>query len=148
MIQGKWFPPGADIAPVIPVRQSVFSRGTDELDAISWNTLIWEDDIPVATGRIWYRDGSYHIGDIGVLSCARGRRLGDLTLRLLLFKAQSHAAHEVRLCCAPDTSDFFTRLGFRAVSETPEETEMLIPGDRIELDSCKNCPRSDCSDRH
>ncbi len=147
MIQGKWFAPGDDISPLISVRESVFSRGADDLDPLSWNALIYEDGIPCAAGRIWYRDGAYWLGDIGVLENRRGRKLGDLTLRLLLYKAQSHAAPEVHLLCPAGSEGFFSRLGFRACSASPEGTEMMLPGDQIDLDTCKGCPKTNCPGR-
>ena len=96
MIQGKWYAPGSDLSDLLPVRSAVFGRGADDLDAESWNTLVFEDSVPVATGRIWWEDGAFRIGDLAVLESRRGRRLGDLVLRLLLFKAQDHSAREVR----------------------------------------------------
>ena len=147
MVQGKWFAPGDDISPLIAVRESVFTRGADDLDPLSWNALIYEDGIPCAAGRIWYSDGAYWLGNIGVLQDRRGRKLGDLTLRLLLYKAQSHAAAEVRLRCPSGTEGFFARLGFRACSAGPDGTEMMIRGDQIDLDTCRHCPKSDCPGR-
>ena len=147
MIQGKWFAPGEDITPLIPVRKSVFSRVADDLDPLSWNALIYEDGVPCAAGRIWYRDGVFWLGDIGVLAASRGRRLGDLALRLLLFKAQSHAAREVRLLCPEQTESFFARLGLQAVSRSGNQVEMMIPGERIQLDGCKGCSKADCPNR-
>ena len=139
MIQGKWFAPGSDLSEVVPVREAVFSRGADDLDILSWNALVYEDSVPVATGRL---------GDICVLKDRRRRRLGDLVLRLLLFKAQSHAAREVRLICPRFLTGFFTRLGFRQdLSDDPETVEMMIPGDQIDLDTCKKCPKSSCPNR-
>ncbi len=148
MIQGKWFAPGSDLTDVIPVRTAVFGRGSDDCDALSWNALVFEDSVPVAVGRIWWEDGAYRLGDIGVLKDRRSRRLGDLVLRLLLFKAQSHAAREVRLCCPLSVTGFFERLGFRTLpSNDAASVEMILPGDRIDLDTCKNCSRNGCPNR-
>ncbi len=147
MIQGQWFAPGEDLSSVLPVRQSVFGRGADSLDAESWNALVFEDGVPAAVGRIWYRDGIYWLGDIGVIAAFRGRRLGDLMLRLLLFKAQSHSAREVRLRCPEHTESFFARLGLRPVSRSDLQVEMMIPGEQIQLDGCKSCPKADCPSR-
>ena len=148
MVQGKWFSPDSDLSAVLPVRKAVFGRGADDLDPLSWNVLVYEDSVPAATGRIWWQDGAYRIGDVGVLESRRRRRLGDLVLRLLLFKAQDHAAREVRLACPPDVTGFFARLGLK---EQPSDgsplVEMMIPGDEIDLDTCKNCPKSSCPNR-
>ncbi len=148
MVQGKWFSPGSDLSDLMPVRTAVFGRGSDEIDPLSWNVLVYQDSVPVATGRIWWDSGVFRIGDIGVLSSCRRQHLGDLILRLLLFKAQSHSAREVRLTTPRDLIGFFSRLGLR---EQPGDNsccvEMMIPGDAIDLDSCKNCPRTSCPSR-
>ena len=148
MIQGKWFAPGSDLSEVIPVRAAVFGRGSDESDAMSWNVLVYEDSVPAAAGRIWWQDGAFWLGDIGVLEDRRGRRLGDLVLRLLLFKAQSHAAREVRLRCRQNVTGFFERLGFQALpSGDTAWVEMILPGERIDLDTCRNCTKASCPNR-
>ena len=148
MVQGKWISPGSDLSVLIPVREAVFGRGQDRLDEISWNVLVCQDSFPAATGRIWWQDGAFWLGDLCVLEQYRRRRLGDLVLRLLLYKAQEHAAREVRLLCPPEVSGFFSRLGLREqVSDHPFLTEMMIPGSEIDLDTCKNCPASSYSRR-
>ena len=148
MVQGKWFAPGSDLSAVIPVRESVFGRGQDELDAASWNVLVFQDGVPAATGRIWWQNGAFRLGDIGVLECFRRRHLGDLTLRLLLYKAQNHSAREVRTVCPAEITDFFSRLGLRRQpSDDPSVVEMMIPGSEIDLDTCGHCPKTSCPNR-
>ncbi len=157
MIQGKWFRPGEDLSSeVLPVRRAVFgpeesagmSGNTESnTDPAGWNTLVFLDGHPAASGRIWWEDGAFWLGKIGVLPGLRGQGLGDLVLRLLLFKAQSHAAMEVRLRCPADTVGFFARLGFRPVSGTSGLVEMMIPGEDISLDSCENCKKPNCPNR-
>ena len=113
MIQGKWFAPGDDLSDLLPVREAVFGLSADAQDAESWNVLVLSDSVPVATGRIWWQDGSFWLGGIGVLEEYRRRHLGDLVLRLLLYKAQSHSAREVRLVCPGNLTGFFSRLGLQ-----------------------------------
>ena len=148
MVQGKWFAPGSDLSVLIPIRSAVFGRGGDALDASSWNVLVYDDSVPAATGRIWWESGAFWLGDICVLEPFRHRRLGDLVLRLLLFKAQSHAAREVRLLCPRDLTGFFSRLGLQPLPDGgADPVEMMIEGDRIDLDTCRNCPKSACPNR-
>ena len=148
MIQGKWFSPGDDPSPLLPVREAVLGFSSDSLDPESWNVLVFEDSVPAATGRIWWRDGSFWLGDIAVLESHRRRHLGDLVLRLLLYKAQSHSAREVRLCCPRALTGFFSRLGLREESAPDADpVEMMIPGDMIDLDTCSRCPKQNCPNR-
>ena len=152
MIQGKWFAPASSPEEAFSIRDQVFHAGQDGRDDLSWNVVVYQDEVPAASGRIWWEEGAFRLGEIGVLPAFRGRRLGDLTLRLLLYKAQSHFAREVRLSTPPACADFFARLGFRpdpAVSAAGggASVEMLLPGDQIDLDTCKNCHRTDCPSR-
>lgn len=149
MIQGKWFEPGAPLEDaVLPVRRAVFGRGRDALDDESWNACVYWDGRPVAAGRIWWKEDAFWLGNIGVLEEFRARRLGDLVLRLLLFKAQGHAAREVRLLSPADTAGFFARLGLEPVSaEGSDPVEMAVAGSAIDLDTCKSCRKADCPNR-
>jgi GNAT superfamily N-acetyltransferase len=149
MVQGQWFAPGKALpGDVISIRHAVFGRSEDERDPLSWNALIYSDGVPAATGRIWWADDAYWLGDLCVLKAFRGQKIGDLLLRLLLFKAQSHAAREVRLICPPDVAGFFSRLGFQAEpGPDPRSVLMLLPGDQIVLDSCRSCPKGNCPGR-
>ena len=148
MIQGKWFAPGEKLPEeVLSVRREVFGNPGQTVDPKGWNTLVYLDDMPAASGRIWWEEGAFWLGEIGVLSSLRGRRLGDLVLRLLLFKAQSHAAREVRLSSPEETQGFFARLGFRPVSRETRMVQMMLPGDEISLDSCANCKKQNCPNR-
>ena len=67
MIQGKWFSPGADISEALEIRHAVFGETGEETDMQGWNVLIFNNDLPVATGRIWWSDGSFWLGKIGVI---------------------------------------------------------------------------------
>ena len=147
MIQGKWFPQGSGLSDVLSVREAVLNRGEDPLDALAQNVVVYQDGVPAATGRIRWEDGSFWLDGVAVLPDYRGRRLGDLTLRLLLFKAQSHFAREVRLICPPEVTGFFTRLGFRRDEGAENPQELRIPGDEIDLDTCKACRKADCPRR-
>lgn len=147
MLEGKWYAPGEDIPDALLVRQEVFQCGADDLDPLSWNTVIYTDSVPVASGRIWWQEGDYWLGSIGVPEEMRGQRLGDLVLRLLLFKAQSHSAPMVRLQCAENLEGFFSRLGFR---KDPADGTMYLRGTDIDLDTCggcKHCDREGCPNR-
>lgn len=139
MIQGKWVKPGDSLAELLPLREEIFHQGQDALDNESWNAIIYHEGVPAAIGRIWWEDGVYRIGGVGVLPQLRGRRLGDLVTRLLLFKAQQHSAREVALTCSPEVSGFFARYGFETVSSTVDSCFMTLDALALCLDSCQGC---------
>lgn len=66
----------------------------------------------MGAARLWWRDGAFWLGDVGVLSDFRGMGYGDLLVRLLLFKALSHGAHFLRLEAPEEAVAFFARYGF------------------------------------
>ena len=147
MIQGKWFEPGKPFDAAEAIRKEVFGRGADELDAWSWNALVLNDGEPAACGRIRWADGAFILEDIAVREPLRGRKLGDLMLRLLLFKAESHGARMIRLVSPAELTGFFARLGFRE-DEGAEggSRPMHLRGEDLCLDSCRGC-KTPCANR-
>lgn len=143
MVEGKWLPPGADIAPALLLRLEIFSLGRDVRDAYAWQAIALREGKPVGTGRIWWEDGAFHIGAIGVLEEYKGQGFGDFITRLLLFKAQQHNASKVVLQAQPDVAPFFQRYGFIPCNE-PDQDGFIrheISGQDIILDSCAGCRR-------
>ena len=147
MIDGKWLAPGSDLTTVTDIRNAVFGVREDALDNESWNVIVRFDEQPVGAGRIRWEDGAFWLDHIGVLPAWRGKKMGDLVLRLLLFKAQTHAAREVCLVCDRSLTGFFSRLGFRETPGQGERVLMSIRGEDIDLDTCKNCNKANCPNR-
>ena len=147
MVEGKWFAPGTDIPEAEAIRCAVFGRGKDELDQIAWNVIVWYTGQPAATGRLWWHEGAFWLGDVAVLPAMQHQKLGDLTLRLLLFKAESHAARLIRLTTPVETMPFFARLGFQPEGEAVNGMQqMLLRGEDLCLDTCQGC-KKDCPNR-
>lgn len=112
MIEGKWFPQGADLSVPLMIRRAVFGRGEDELDAMAQQVVVYGAGVPVGAARLWWQDGGFRAGDVGVLAEERGRGYGDLLVRLLLYKAATHGARRVTLVCPAGLLPFFARYGF------------------------------------
>ena len=141
MIRGRWFPQGSDITIALRLRQDVFARGRDALDDAAQQVVVYQADEPVGAARLWWQDGSFHLGDVGVLETERGKGVGDLLVRLLLFKALSHYATVVELLAPPEVVSFFTKYGFvPADTDAPDGlVTMVIRGDDIQLSHCGGC---------
>lgn len=140
MVQGKWYPMGGDLTQPAALRRRIFGRGLDDLDAQAWQVVALRGEEPVGTARLWWRDGAFWLGDVGVLAEARRQGFGDLLVRLLLFKALTHSARVIRLSCSEETAPFFARYGFTAdPNESPEEGApivMSIRGADVRLSGC------------
>lgn len=163
MIRGKFLRPGGDISQALRVRDAVFVREQgysaalehDEIDAISWHALVY-DAVDAAgepvgdaagTGRIWWQDGEFHLGRIAVLREKRGLGLGDLVMRMLLFKAKEHAARSVVLSAQLHAAPFYARYGFEPYGgliddEGVAHQRMRVLGERINLEGTCCKPRA------
>jgi len=134
MIEGKWFTQGADISQPLLIREAVFGLGRDALDDMAQQVVIYREGEPVGTGRLWWADGAFHGGDIGVLSDERGKGYGDLLVRLLIYKAVTHQAQSLILQTPKRLTAFFERFGFVATDDGDPVNLRLHP-----LDGCAGC---------
>ena len=91
---------------------------------------------PVGAARLWWRDGAFWLGDVGVLSDFRGMGYGDLLVRLLLFKALSHGAHFLRLETPEEAVAFFARYGFCEECRQGGRAVMGLAAADVRLDRC------------
>lgn len=145
MVQGRWFPMGSDITLPLSLREAVFGRGEDALDGQAWQVVVYDAQKPVGAARLWWDDGAFRLGDVGVLEEFRGRGFGDLLVRLLLFKALTHSASLIRLAAPETAAPFFARYGFSPEGEPQSGTVgMSIRGEAVQLSHCGgNCEGCD-----
>ena len=136
MVQGHWFSMDSDISLPLALRMQVFGRGEDALDAISHQVVVFENGVPVGTGRLWWADGAFCLGDMGVLEEKRGRGFGDLLIRLLLYKSLTHSAALIRLHTPKETEGFFAKYGLVPVGEKDGLVTMEIRGENVQLSHC------------
>jgi predicted GNAT family N-acyltransferase len=112
-----------------PVRFTVFveEQGVprdielDEYDPVSVHAVVFEDEMPIATGRL-LPDG--HIGRMAVLKNWRNRGIGGLMLTRLLERAKERGEPEVALSAQIHAVPFYRAHGF--VEEGSEYLEAGI----------------------
>lgn len=136
MVQGKWFPTGSDLSQPLAIRQAVFGRGHDALDSWAQQVAVYAGNEAVGAARLWWRDGAFWLGEVGVLPPCRGKGYGDLLVRLLLFKALSHGARFIRLEAPAEAVAFFARYGFREEGRRDGQTVMGLAAADVHLDRC------------
>lgn len=142
MIHSQWITGDMDISIPLNIRKSVFGCAErDEFDDFGMNVVMFSEELPIATGRI-YHDGKYfRIDNIGVVSEYRGQRVGDLMTRLLLYKA-SQFAPVIYINVPEGMEGFFARYGFMRTGAENElgQKELSVAKDEIIYPSkCGGC---------
>jgi len=84
----------------------------DEYDALCNHVIVVEDDIPVATGRVIYKDINPLIGRIAVLKEHRGKQYGDLVVRKLVDYCFRHGDERVEVHAQLPVVGFYEGIGF------------------------------------
>lgn len=142
MVKGKWFPQRADIAIPLALRQMVLGQGRDEVDDEAQQVVVYHQDEPVGTGRLWWAEDAFHLGGIGVVEKHRHKGYGDLLVRMLLLKAITHSAQRLSLQAPVEVAPFFARYGFVAQGEqAPGQgmVSMCLLGEDVQLGHCQGC---------
>ena len=137
MIEGKWYPPGSDISIPLALRRQCLGIGRDEIDNISWQVIVLEGGEPAASGRIWWQDGDFRIGAIGVLAEHRKKGLGDLVVRILLYKAGEHHAKRVLVQADGEAAVFYEKYGFERADEKCAGGMMIWHSDNPMIPPCQ-----------
>lgn len=113
---------GRQVRLAVFVREQGFTEASefDGTDAAAWHAVVWEDGVPLATGRLFpdaKREAGYTIGRIAVRRERRGERLGARVMGALEEKARSLGAREIHLCAQVRAKGFYESLGYTAYGE-------------------------------
>lgn len=150
MIRGIWLSGQSDLTEAMDVRMEVFveeqgfSREAEQdgRDRHCLHVLILDGKRPVATGRLYEEDGVYHIGRLAVRKEARGQRLGDMAMRMLIYKARDLGAGEIVVSAQVQAQPFYEKLGFVPrgevyLDEHCPHQEMVLPADTFPPQLCQ-----------
>lgn len=147
MIRGKFLSSADDASAVLSVREKVclaegLPGGADRHDEMAVYALVFdEEDCPAGSGRLYLHEDRFMIGCVGVLPEKRRKGLGDLLLRMLLYRAQELRAPEVYALVRPGEEPFYSRYGFSPVGEERDEsgvthTLLRVKADEIVESGC------------
>jgi N-acetylglutamate synthase-like GNAT family acetyltransferase len=143
MIRGRYLTSMDDIGAVLDVRRRVAlceglpAGGADEHDDMAIYALVFdEDDNPAGSGRLYLDGDRFMIGCVGVLPEKRGRGLGDLIMRMLLFRAQELNAPSVYVRASYGLEAFYALYGFAPAEADEGEALLWVPADKIPGGSC------------
>ena len=150
MFRGKYFTSLNSTGEEIAVREQIpeFACGSDGYDNMAFYAVVYdEEDKACGTGRLYIDDDSaFRIDFLGILPEYRGRYMGDLLARMLLYKAQELNAASVRALVPKELTRFFARYGFISQNNDAAQTEMRVDGDKIRLEgSCSKGKGQECA---
>jgi predicted GNAT family N-acyltransferase len=121
MITSAFIPGTEDLSEPFAVRKEVFVKEQqvpedeefDDHDASALHLIIYIDEQTAATGRIWHDGKNFRIGRLAVLKQFRGQQIGDLALRLLLYKAFSSGADAIEISAQTYIMPLYSKFGFK-----------------------------------
>ena len=114
-----------DLSEPFAIRREVFideqgcpeAEEYDEFDVQAMHLVVYIDEVPAATGRIWHDGKSLRIGRLAVKKKFRGQKIGDLALRLLIYKAFSSGAQTLEISAQTYIMPLYAKFGFKAYGE-------------------------------
>lgn len=120
MISTKWFQGINNIETVLEIRKKVFKYELNEekfsicdnFDEFAFNVVIYDDETSIGCGRLIFKDGKYTIDNVCVLKEYRGKRYGDLIVRMLVRRAVNIGAEATYSIVDSSCRNFFKNIGF------------------------------------
>jgi len=150
MITSTFIRGDEDLTEPFAIRREVFieeqscpeDEEYDEFDRQAMHLMIYVDEQPAACGRVWHDGKSYRIGRLAVRPMYRGQKLGDLAVRLMLFKATNMGAEQIDISAQTYIMPLYKKFGF--VQHGKEYMEAGIPHKRMTVKTDDIVYPSDC----
>lgn len=132
MIKALYINGKNDLNDAFYVREQVFVKEQnidtnlvfDDLDNEAIHVVVYENNMPVGSGRIIRDNDEYLIGRIGVLQENRGKDYGDLIVRMLIQKGFDMGANQIVVHSQLPPVPFYKKIGFKEVGEIYEEASI------------------------
>lgn len=129
MTAGKYLSGKDDLSQVYELREAVFQKELgltpqlerDGCDDMAVHVLVYEDQKPVATGRILYDGEIFKISRVAVLPEYRKRQYGDFVVRMLINKALLSGAGEIYASTLLPGRRLFEKIGFEVCGTAYED---------------------------
>ena len=144
MITSVFLPGNEDIAEPLAIRREVFveeqgvseAQEFDAFDTSALHLMVYVEEEPAATGRIWHDGKGFWIGHLAVSKKYRGQQIGDLALRLLIYKAFASGAETLTVSAQTYITALYAKFGFKPVGEEYMEAgrphiEMRLKKDEV-----------------
>jgi predicted GNAT family N-acyltransferase len=103
-----------DIRIAVFVAEQGFEDEFDDIDDLAWHIEIWDEDIPVAVGRMFESDkaGVYTVGRIAVINEYRRRHLGKTVMEALEDHGRKLGGIVIQLSAQCSAAGFYEKMGY------------------------------------
>lgn len=145
MITGKFLTSNDDIDMILEIRGQVFPGKAvrDDIDALAIYALTFsEDGTPGSSGRLFMDDDNVVTIDlVGTIPRLRWQGLGDLVMRMLLYRVLEMKLPSVKLDSPTELTSFFSRYGFKPTEKQSDDiVRMTALNSEINIEgTCKHC---------
>lgn len=126
MFKVIWKTGNDDLEDAYEIRKKVFIEEQnvpeeierDKLDVSSTHAVIYNDELPIATGRIVFReDSNCSLGRIAVLKEYRSKNIGKMLVESLVKKSFELGVHEIHIHAQKHAEKFYQILNFKPYGE-------------------------------
>ena len=129
MLMLKWFFGDRGLEDAYAIRREVFVQEqnvseTDEYDGTDGacvHLVAYENNAPVATGRIMITNGDYVIGRVAVIKTHRGQQLGRGIMQALINACCAMGSERQVLHAQTHARGFYEKLGFTPYGQEFDE---------------------------
>lgn len=97
------------------IEEQKFTIDKDEIDERAYHVVIYDEDIPIATGRCFSKEDKkdeYIIGRVAVLKKYRGLKIGREVILLLEGKIKELNGKSVELSAQVRAKNFYEKIGY------------------------------------
>jgi citrate lyase synthetase len=101
----------------------------DFYDEFSFSAIVFEGDKPVGTARLTFKEGKNMIDKLCVLKEYRGKRYGDLIIRLLVRRSYDMGSAETFSRVDEKYVKLFESIGFKRIDTAGGSSLMMMEGD-------------------
>ena len=84
----------------------------DEYDEVATHSVVYENKIPVAAGRLVKKKSDYNLGRIATLKEYRGKGYGKMVTKFLMLWAYDNSITVLDLHAQKSAVSFYEKLGF------------------------------------
>ena len=99
------------------MQEQGFTEEFDDLDGVATHLVLFDEQEPVATCRIWLAEDGYHVGRLAVVKEKRGTGLGSLMLAAAETHVRALGGCSISLHAQCRAEQFYRKCGYAPYGE-------------------------------